>query len=90
MKITANDRKTQMHEHDPTRGLWFSFHVDDEEFIAFVSAEALKKHFNASGEGDRHLLRAYIENQSRIDNVAKQRFLTGAPRPIRLSEKDFL
>ncbi|MFC7517185.1 DUF1488 family protein [Herbaspirillum sp. GCM10030257] len=79
-----------MSEHDPTRGLWFSFHVDEEEFIAFVSAEALKNCFNASGEGDRHLLRAYTENQSRIDTVARQRFMTGAPRPIRLSMSDFL
>jgi len=78
-----------MSENDPTRGLWFSFQVDDEEFIAFVSAEALKAHFHAGGAGDRHLLRAYNENQSRIDAVARQRFLNGAPRPVRLSEKDF-
>jgi hypothetical protein len=78
-----------MSEHDPTRGLWFSFHVDEEEFIAFVSAEALKNCFNAGSEEDRHLLRAYNENQSQIDTIAKQRFLTGAPRPIRLSANDF-
>ncbi|GAB3544127.1 hypothetical protein GCM10027343_18840 [Noviherbaspirillum agri] len=72
-----------------TEGLWFSIHIEGEEFIAFVSAEALRIHFKSPQRGERGLLRAYHQNQDAIDAVAIQKFLRGADRPIRLTASDF-
>ena len=78
-----------MNDASVTEGLWFSIHIEGEEFIAFVSAEALRIHFKPINGGERGLLRAYHQNQEVIDSVAMQRFLGGAARPIRLTASDF-
>lgn len=74
---------------DPTDGIWFSIHIENEEFIAFVSAESLRIHFKADGRSSRQLLRAYNEHQWHIDSVARRKFLNGAARPVRLTVADF-
>ena len=75
---------------DPTQGLWFSFHVENDEFIAFISDETLRIHFQTDKRSDRRqLLRAYMKNQWLIDLVARRKFLGGAPRPIKLTVADF-
>ncbi len=74
---------------DPTAGLWFSFHVEDEEYIAFISDASLRTCFHAADAGDRALLRAYTANQPLIDSVARRKFLTGAARPVKLTVADF-
>ena len=78
-----------MNDVSVTEGLWFSIHIEGEEFIAFVSAEALRIHFKPVNGGERALLRAYHQNQQVIDLVATQKFLGGADRPIRLAASDF-
>lgn len=74
---------------DSTAGLWFSFHLEDDEFIAFIAGTALQTCFNAASTSPRDLLRAYEANLALIESVARQRFLNGAPRPIRLTVSDF-
>ena len=71
------------------KGLWFSIHIEDEEFVAFISSEALRTHFEASGETGRQIMRAYRENRATIESIARRRFLDGAARPVRLMASDF-
>ncbi|QAU33697.1 DUF1488 family protein [Janthinobacterium sp. 17J80-10] len=79
-----------MNAIDPTQGLWFSFHVDNDEFIGFISDESLRIHFHADDRNDRRQwLRAYMKNQWLIDLVARRKFLAGAARPIKLTVADF-
>lgn len=79
-----------MSDTDPTQGLWFSFHVEDDEFIGFISDASLRTHFQADDRSDRRqLLRAYMKNQGLIDLVARRKFLAGAARPIKLTVADF-
>jgi hypothetical protein len=47
---------------DPTVGLWFSIEIEQEEFIAFVSAYALHIDFNAPNKMDKALPHAYQGN----------------------------
>lgn len=74
---------------DSTAGLWFSFHLEEEEFIAFISGIALQTCFNATSTSQCDLLRAYEANQAMIESVARQRFLNGAARPVKLTVSDF-
>lgn len=74
---------------DPTEGLWFSFHVENEEFIGFISNESLLAHFEAADKSERQLIQAYTKNQGRIDARARQKFFDGAARPIKLTPLDF-
>jgi len=68
--------------------LWFSIEIEQDEFVAFISNEALENHFKEPREnGDA--VAAYRANQSIIDSVARQKFLRGFPRPIKLSSGDF-
>lgn len=78
-----------MKTNDPTDGLWFSIAIENDEFIAFVSADALHIHFNASCKRGSSLLRAYQQHQHIIDAAARRKFLSGAARPVKLSVGDF-
>jgi hypothetical protein len=73
-----------------TEGLWFSFESDAEEYVAFISAEALRVHFHATGTDKRNLMEAYKKYQERIIAMARNQFRNQARRPIRLDVKDFL
>jgi hypothetical protein len=78
-----------MSANDPTDGLWFSITIENEEFIAFVSADALLIHFDAPSKMNNALLRAYQQHQHIIDAAAHRKFFSGAVRPIKLSVGDF-
>lgn len=78
-----------MNNDDPLEGLWFSFEMDEEEYVAFITMEALRIHFHATGKGKRQLLRAYLENEAQIKAVARHRFRNNAPRPLRLDLNSF-
>jgi hypothetical protein len=75
-------------QHDDRKGLWFSIEIENEEFVAFISAEALSVHFNASDKKSSQQA-AYKQNRDIIDAVAQRKFLSGAPRPIKLDASDF-
>ncbi len=73
---------------DSRNGLWFSIEIDEEEFVAFVTAQALDEHFNASKSKDSRRV-AYRQNRKTIDSVARRKFFSGFPRPISLGVADF-
>jgi hypothetical protein len=75
-------------ESELRNGLWFSIEIDEEEFVAFVTAEALDEHFNASKNKESRRT-AYRQNQKTIDLVARRKFFSGFPRPINLDVADF-
>jgi hypothetical protein len=91
------DRKTFMkvckeqgtRQADASKGLWFSFEIGDEEYVAFVSTEALLTHFQAAGADKRDLSRSYRKHRELINTVAIERFLGRAPRPVKLGISDF-
>lgn len=87
--INSTKLVLRMNARDKTTGLWFSLLIEDEEFIAFISADALCSHFKAPSCNERTLLAVYNENQQIIDTVARSKFLRGAPRPIKLTSADF-
>lgn len=70
------------------KGVWFSIKIEDDEFLAFVSDEALRTHFEASRTKESQLA-AFRENRQRIVSVARRRFLDGVSRPIKLRAADF-
>jgi hypothetical protein len=73
---------------DARKGVWFSMEIEDDEFLAFVSDEALKVHFDASRTKESQLA-AFKENKKRIISVARRRFLDGVARPVKLRAHDF-
>ncbi|MDB5773563.1 MAG: hypothetical protein JWM42_3937 [Burkholderia sp.] len=73
---------------DARRGVWFSIDIEDDEFLMFVSDEALQVHFEATGTKEGQLA-AFREHKERIMGLARQRFLDGAARPIKLCVADF-
>lgn len=74
---------------DSSAGLWFSFYLDGEEYVAYITKAALCQCFHAADSSFGKLHRIYLANQSQIDAVARERFLAGAPRPIKLTAADF-
>jgi hypothetical protein len=74
---------------ESSAGIWISFHIEDEEYLAFLHQTALQLCFNAADASKRALLHAYTANQSHIDSVARLKFLNGAARPIKLTVDDF-
>lgn len=71
------------------KGLWFSISVENNEYLAYISGDALANHFGAMPSAAGHLA-AYQRNQARIDAVAEAKFLSGAQRPVKLSTIDFI
>lgn len=71
------------------KGLWFSISVDNNEYVAFISGDALGNHFGALPTASGHLA-AYRRHQVRIDAMAESKFRAGAQRPIKLSTIDFI
>lgn len=61
--------------------------IEGEEFIAFLSAEALRHHFHAANTNSHRMV--YRMNQEWINSVALHKFHNGSPRPIRLDATDF-
>lgn len=78
-----------MNEEALANGLWFSIQIEQDEFLAFVSADVLCIHFNASKAAKRVLMQAYRKHQRTIDEAARRKFIRGAPRPVQLSVGDF-
>jgi hypothetical protein len=70
------------------KGIWFSIEIENEEFLAFVSDEALRTHFEAS-KTKQSQLSAFKENRKLIASVARRRFLEGVSRPVKLNAEDF-
>ena len=71
------------------QGLWFSIRVENEEFVAFVTAGALRTRFNAHDKDRQALQQAYNQNKNQINSIAQRKFLNGTSRPIRLTSADF-
>lgn len=72
-----------------SEGLWFSIHIEEEEFIAFVTSEVLHTYFNASQYKKNPLQCSYSDNQEKISKLARRKFLNGARRPIYITRADF-
>lgn len=70
------------------KGIWFGIEIDNEEFVAFITVDALAVHFRSSGEKGC-LVRAYKANRDVIETAAREKFLSGFARPVRLSVGDF-
>jgi hypothetical protein len=80
---------TPIHLGDTTRdGLWFSIEIEKDEFLVFISTEALGVHCT-DPQKKSDALAAYRANRHLIDAIARQKFLNGHPRPIKLSAGDF-
>ncbi|RJF96833.1 DUF1488 family protein [Noviherbaspirillum cavernae] len=80
---------TTTYTNDGARdGLWFSIEIEKDEFLAFISTEALAAHFRTPKKRS-DAIAAYKENQNIIDAVARHKFLNGFPRPIKLGAADF-
>jgi hypothetical protein len=68
-------------------GLWFSIKIDSEEFIALLAADALERLLERSGAAVEPR-NAYKRNRKVIDALARQKFLDGCPRPIKVEASD--
>jgi hypothetical protein len=68
-------------------GLWFSIKIDSEEFVALLAADALERLLHKSG-APVEPRSAYKRNRKVIDALARQKFLDGCPRPIRVVAAD--
>jgi hypothetical protein len=78
-----------MDDQVQAKGLWFSLEINGEEYVAFISAQAMLIHFQAKGMSKSQLNECFRNNQERIVAVAKNRFLTHATRPVKLDVNDF-
>jgi hypothetical protein len=82
MAIQQNTLSTRSSGH------WFSIKINTEEFIIFLSLDAIEKRFaNADKVFEPKL--AYKKNRKLIDAVARRKFLQGCPRPITVVAEDF-
>jgi hypothetical protein len=63
-------------------GVWFSIDIEDEEFIAFISTEALSATFHVDEKKPPKLRSSYSVQREMINAVAKRKFLSGSLRPI--------
>lgn len=70
------------------KGLWFSILIDSDEFVAFISGEALAEHFNGATNADSPLA-IYKKHHEQINAVAEKKFLGGCMRPVKLAAVDF-
>nr|WP_314623164.1 hypothetical protein [uncultured Noviherbaspirillum sp.] len=68
-------------------GLWFSIKIDSEEFIALLAADALQRLLDHPGE-PLEPRSAYKRNRKVIDALARQKFMDGCPRPIKVEASD--
>lgn len=68
-------------------GLWFSIKIESEEFIALLAADALER-LRARGDAAAEPRSAYKRNRKVIDALARQKFLDGCPRPIKVEASD--
>jgi hypothetical protein len=71
------------------KGLWFSILIDGDEFVAFISGEALAEHFDEA-KGTDSPLTVYSRHHDQINAVAEKKFLGGCLRPIKLTTLDFM
>jgi len=68
-------------------GLWFSIKIDSEDFVALLAADALDRLLEDSG-APVEPRSAYKRNRKAIDALARQKFLDGCPRPIKVEASD--
>jgi hypothetical protein len=78
-----------MCNNEALKGIWFSFEIKAEEYVAFISTQALLVHFHAAGTDKQHLRRAYRKHRASIDAMAIERFHGHVSRPIKLGVSDF-
>jgi hypothetical protein len=71
-------------------GIWFSIHIEEDEFVAFITAEALRTGFKTRTRVSSKLGSTYQKNQQVINALAKRKFLSGAARPIQVTAADLL
>ena len=68
-------------------GLWFSIKIESEEFVALLAADALQRLQGPEGAAAEPRS-AYRRNRKIIDALARQKFLAGCPRPIKVEASD--
>jgi len=68
-------------------GLWFSIKIESEEFIALLASDALER-LLARDDASAGPRSAYKRNRKVIDALARQKFLDGCPRPIKVEASD--
>jgi len=68
-------------------GLWFSIKIDSEEFVALLAVDALERLLERAGAAAEPRS-AYKRNRKVIDALARQKFLDGCPRPIKVEASD--
>jgi hypothetical protein len=68
-------------------GLWFSIKIDSEEFIALLAADALERLLERADAPAEPRI-AYKRNRKVIDALARQKFLDGCPRPVKVEAAD--
>jgi hypothetical protein len=71
-------------------GVWFSIHIEEEEFVAFITADALQARFQKDAQPADKLASTYQKNRQVIDALAKRKFLGGALRPVQVTASDFM
>jgi hypothetical protein len=76
-----------IYDDKESRGLWFSIEIEQDEFLVYITDRALNVHFDAEKIGNRRF--AYIHHRNTLQRVAREKFLNGAPRPIKLDVGDF-
>jgi hypothetical protein len=78
---------TSAQRMDALTGLWFSIKIDSEEFVALLAADALE-HLLEHSTVPIEPRKAYRRNRKLIDALARQKFLDGCPRPIKVEASD--
>lgn len=79
--------KTSEQRMTRASGLWFSIKIESEEFIALLAADALERLLDRSDSAVEPRS-AYKRNRKAIDALARQKFLDGCPRPIKVEAAD--
>jgi len=75
------------HRNSAPAGLWFSIKIESEEFVALLASDALER-LLASDDAHAEPRSAYKRNRKVIDALARQKFLDGCPRPIKVEASD--
>jgi hypothetical protein len=78
---------TSTHRTSASTGLWFSIKIESEEFIALLASDALER-LLARDDASAEPRSAYKRNRKVIDALARQKFLDGCPRPIKVEASD--
>ena len=78
-----------MNAQDDQEGIWFSYYVTGEEFIAFISNDSLMSMYRCKELQTPQLLATFHQHEKHITTLAEYKFIHNAPRPIRITMEDF-